>query len=65
MKLPAEPPFDDSQIERETRPWDAQPGATYEPGQSLCWVWLKVLAAGFLLALVVGWIGFVLDGLGS
>ncbi|WP_027474280.1 hypothetical protein [Curvibacter gracilis] len=61
MPLPKERPFDDADIEVETPSWQPLPGASSHPGASLCWVWLKVLAVGFLLALAVGLIGLALD----
>jgi len=61
MHLPNKRPFDDSEIEAETPSWQPQPDASSHRGESLCWVWLKVLAVGFLLALAVGLIGLTLD----
>lgn len=61
MPLPQERPFDDSDLEPGTPSWQPLPGASSHPGASLCWVWLKVLAVGFLLALAVGLIGLTLD----
>lgn len=61
MILPTEPRYDESDSVQRVRPWRPLPGATSDPGESLCWVWLKVLAVGFLLALAVGLIGLALD----
>lgn len=61
MTLPTEPRYDESDGVQMNRPWRPLPGATSDPSESLCWVWLKVLAVGFLLALAIGLIGLGLD----
>lgn len=59
--MPTEPRYDARPGLQAERPWHPLPGATSDPGESLCWVWLKVLAVGFLLATAVGLIGLTLD----
>ena len=61
MPLHQERPLVDPQHAPEQPLWQPLPGANSHPGASLCWVWLKVLAVGFLLALAVGLIGLTLD----
>lgn len=67
MTLPKQRPIDDLRLdpnpdlEPEPPSWQPVPGASSDPGESLRWVWLKVLAVGFLLVLALGLIGLALD----
>lgn len=45
--------------------WQAAQGTRSHLGESLCWVWLKVLGIGFVLACAVGLVGLSLGVLCS
>jgi len=61
MPLPKQRPVDEPCPAPEVPSWQPLPGASSHPGESLRWVWLKVLAVGFLLAMALGLIGMALD----